>query len=409
MDTNLSLFLCDKKMKLHILIPFILAAVFVADVCLRFCSMDNLSFTPTYALTRNRPPYSTFETGRHLKLDDCYGGMALRIPKLRQYRSESLTTDSLGFRNVEPQVKSPQVLLVGSSFLESYGMSDEQALSTVLSQDHNLSVYNASQLYLMEPRDIGILLPLFQHTAQSIIALADKLEMKEGVVIIDHPWGLKMPVYSQDEINSPANRARVWLADTAYKMNLEKQLGYLEGCIKISYLGRWAQIQFDRLSTAIDLPNRFEQLVDVKVLPKGEKCIVFSSGKWNWTRIHDDSGTCNYLSDLSKRLKQRNLTLLVALAPSMQFVYNPYFKDFDRNVYQPYPTYFSSLAEHLKEKNVEVVDFTDTFVQAAPEAYSNGNLLFLPDDGHWSYLGTKLAAKEIAGAVHKLNQKQTER
>lgn len=392
-------------LELHFLIPFILTAVFICDISLRFFSIDPLSFTSAYALSRNRPPYSAFEPGRHIKLDNCYGGMALRIPKLRCFRSENLTTDSLGFRNIEPIAKNPQVLLVGSSFLESFGMNDGQTLTSELEREHKLSVYNASQLYLMEPLDIGILLPLFQHTDKSITALADKLEMKSGVVIIDHPWGLKMPVYSRDEIESPANKLRSWLADTACKFNLEKQLGCIEGWIKISYLGRLAQIRFDQMTTAVDLPNRFEQLVDVKTLSGGEKCIIFSSGKWNWNRIRDDKDTCNYLSELSERLKERNLTLLVALAPSMQFVYDPYFTDFDRNYYQPNTTYFMDLAKHLKEKNVHVVNLEEAFVTEAPRAYASGDLLFVADDGHWSYLGTKLAASEIAKAVRALNEK----
>lgn len=103
--------ICD-LLQLHFLIPFILTAVFVCDISLRFfSSIDPLSFTSACALSRNRPPYSAFEPGRHIELDNCYGGMALRIPKLRRFRSEDLTTDSLGYRNSIRLQKIPRCFL----------------------------------------------------------------------------------------------------------------------------------------------------------------------------------------------------------------------------------------------------------------------------------------------------------
>src|SRR5260370_37968601 len=91
-----------RRFQIGVVVPRLLALVVVADVVLRFTSVDPLTFRAWEALSRFRPPGAPFEPNRLYYREQAYGDAASmgNLPEAREYHAERFTTDARGFRNV---------------------------------------------------------------------------------------------------------------------------------------------------------------------------------------------------------------------------------------------------------------------------------------------------------------------
>lgn len=329
-----------------------------------------------------------------MSLKKAFGVLSLRLPGLRQYKEETFSTDHLGYRNQE-KITSPRIILTGSSFSAGFGVSDKDTLSTQLSQLLQEPVYNASQLYLVEPRDDGIFLPLFQPDPERIINDCKNLSVKGGLVIYEYPERAGLPIYPEESVESPLNEAKIRLSRWAEKNGQLWLLAHLEGWIKISPSGRWCQSFYDDISYKMGLPNQFEKFVCIRKFTNGDTTLFHYSSRdriWQW---RDTKKTASYLSDFAEKLKKQNLRFLVVMVPTKFRVYQNMLQGSDRIMYSQFPTFFSSLQKELQMKKIDSIDLTDNMISEAKRAYQSGRYLYFLDDEHWTPLGIRVTAEQI--------------
>lgn len=392
------------KVEIRHVIPTVILLAFLLDLSTRFCSIDKISFTPTEALCRFRPPFCAFEPERRLSLDKCFGVLSLRVPEFRQYKKQTFTSDYLGYRNSE-KITAPAVMLTGSSYSVGFGISDDETLSARLGKLLHKPVYNSAQLYLIEPRDDGILLPLFQPDAQRIIADAKKLGMTEGLVIYEYPERAGLPLYPSEAVESPVNQFKLSLARSAQNNGWADLLAHMEGWLKISPVGRWCQSFYDDACYQLKIPNQFKRFICIRKFTNGDTSLFHYSGRARVAQWRDAAPTSDYLCRMARELKQHNLRFLVLLAPTKFRVYKSFIDGADKLSYEQHPTFFAELAKDLKSKGVDSIDLTDVMVSEAGRYYPDKKYLYIEDDEHWTPLGIDVAAKIIS---EHLNESQTQ-
>lgn len=385
-------------------IPSVILMAFLIDLATRFCSITPLSFTATEALCRFRTPFGAFEPDKKLTVENAFGVLSLRLPAFRHFKKETFSSDSLGYRN-KKIVDRPAIILTGSSFSAGFGVDDDETLSTQLSNLLNEQVYNTAQLYLVEPRDDGILLPLFQPDAERIIKDCENLGVKNGLVIYEYPERATLPLYPEENVDSPLNQSKIQLSRWAAKNGQLSFLAHLEGWMKISPAARFCQIFHDDISYKLNIPNQFEKLVCVRQLTNRDITLFHYSGRSKIGQWRDASKAAEYLDDLARKLKNHGLRLLVVMVPTKFRVYQGLLAGSDRMIYCQYPTYFSNLQKELHGKQIDSIDLTDTMIAEAKKAFESGKYLYFLDDEHWTPLGIKVTAEEIRN--HLKNDKNS--
>src|SRR5882757_5935831 len=135
-----------RRLRIGVVVPGLLALVAVADMALRFASVDPLTFRAWEALSRFRPPGAPFEPNRQYYRKESYGDAAAmgNLPEAREYHAERFTTDARGFRNVSTVPSAvPAVIVTGDSFAVGSGVSDADTLPSMLGRFLGCAVYNA--------------------------------------------------------------------------------------------------------------------------------------------------------------------------------------------------------------------------------------------------------------------------
>ncbi len=103
--------------------------------------------------------------------------------------------------------------------------------------------------------------------------------------------------------------------------------------------------------------------------------------------------------DFSRQLKARNIAMLLVVIPTKAEVFPEKLSDRAPVGAKPYVApYCRKLLGELAEAGVQIVDLLPTFIQ---QREAGGELLYMPQDTHWTNRGVRLAAHLIAQRVQQ--------
>src|SRR5579862_6895223 len=202
-------------------IPAILLAALGSDVVLRSMPLEPFAFRPWEAAIRYHAPDAPFVANQSFRKTRAYGDLAALgdFPQDRQYRSETFTTDSWGYRNPPSASEAPPSgLLMGSSFAVGTGVNDEETLSAQLGRELRTTIYNAG----------GQTPELWR-----IRELERRLDIHRGVVLYEFLERSDAPVIPEGEGAPPPKPPLEQVFD---RWGLERTYLFLDGWTAVSPL-----------------------------------------------------------------------------------------------------------------------------------------------------------------------------
>src|SRR5260370_3331593 len=129
------------------LLPRILFVLFVLDVSFKIVPLRFLAFRAIEAARRTMPScMGPFEPNAHVNIPASYGDLASmgNMPAMRQYRTVSFNTDSMGFHNSANLGSVPESILIGDSFAMSTEVKEDRTFTARLSALRGRPLYNAA-------------------------------------------------------------------------------------------------------------------------------------------------------------------------------------------------------------------------------------------------------------------------
>jgi hypothetical protein len=368
-------------------LPIMIFIMFSVDLFLRFLEIDAFTFRPWEAMARYPTPGAPFAPNKRYENTRSYGCLAVmgNRPDLRDYRTQVFTTDAHGYRNT-PALERASAILVGSSFSAGDGMSDDETLSARLSELSGRPVYNAAGL----PPDPG-----------RIRAIANRLGMREGLVIVESLERLEPPQIPLDEPKSRPASARRRLRDSLRSLpcgdRLVEQASFVRklfGDSGYSPLKILAQRAYKTLQNNWLLPNIYEQQVFERRLLDGRP-MLFWHEEIDTAAPPEKAGRASaYYRWLSDEVKRDHLTVMVVLVPNSFTVFQPLLRDSGADVQDPMQ-YQTQVEASLRTMGIPVLNLAPIFRERARHSLSGGPLLYWRDDLHWNPEGVRVAAEEI--------------
>jgi len=362
--------------QLGFVIPCLLAVVGLADIGLRFMSIDPFTFRAWEALLRNRPPGAAFEPNRDYDNARSYGDLAAlgNFPALRQYRVERFTTDALGFRN-PPRILNEEIsaILTGDSFVVGSGVNDDETLSSRLTTSMGCVVYNAGS-------DAGRVVP------DEILSVARRLNLRSRLVIRLYTDGAAVPV--------PPTRREIAAVRLIGRLpaDVRAVAGKVRGFLTVSPLQSLSGRAWKAIDNGRILPNKYADNVVRATLVNGDTMLFQATRVDNFHRRRDLS--LGYWRWLREDLSKAGFDLFVVLVPGKYEVYRPFLVD-------PQPLspgagdYLNRLERALRAMDVPVLNLTPFLSGEAARSLQRGKYLYWLDDNHWNAQGTALAAAAI--------------
>jgi hypothetical protein len=368
-----------------IVIPLVLGAALLADGLSRFFPIDGLAIRAWEVVNRNAFTEGgiPFEPNRHYVNQRAYGDLAaaLNHPNLRQYRREEFTTDAWGYRNLPSSNASapPDVILVGSSFSVSSGVSDSDTLAAQVARMTGKRVYNAAGGPPSPTR---------------VLEVAKRLGMRQGLVIVEFYESNGFP-------ERPSPPARLHQECVA---RLGPSCLALKGWLRVSPL----EILLQRAYRVLEeddrwLPNAsdpFEpppRLRDGTPMLFSERAPVFCPGI-------DEEAALGYFRWFRDALP--GFRILVVLVPLKYSVYGdltdlppppPAAGPADPPSGAPGATLCRQRIAHAADAvGLPVIDLTEPLRRAARQEFPRHSYVYFLDDTHWNRDGIEVAAGIIA-------------
>jgi hypothetical protein len=366
-----------RRFPIGVVVPRLLALVLVADVALRFVSVDPFSFRAWEALSRFRPPGAPFEPNRRYYRERSYGDAASmgNLPDAREYHAERFTTDARGFRNVSAfPSAAPAVIVTGDSFAVGSGVSDDETLSSTLSRILGCDVYNAGGVDVEPDR---------------LLPLVHQLGMHRGLVLYVYSEDRELPAIPGDR-KLMVNQMLATLTG-----NVAPVIGWLRGLVEVSPLQILSEKAFRRLENDRILPNSHRAYVVQGQLRDGDS-MVFPADRVRLV-LGRRTASAAYWIWLRRRLPTEQFALLVVLVPSKYTVYRR-FLDGSTPAADPHD-FLGELERHLRGAGVPVVNLTAAMSEGAARDLDRHVYLYYRDDIHWNRRGTELAANVIGSFV----------
>jgi hypothetical protein len=375
-----------RRFQIGVVLPRLLALVAIADVALRFVSVDPLTFRAWEALSRFRPPGAPFEPNRQYDQEQSYGDAASmgNLPDAREYHAERFTTDGRGFRNVSTKLHAaPAVIVTGDSFAVGSGVSDDDTLSSTLSRLLGCEVYNAGGVDVEPDR---------------LLTLVHQLGMRRG--------GLVLYVYSEDRelpVVPTPRKLMVNRALAALTANVASLVGWLRGLVEVSPLQIVSEKVFRRLENDRILPNSHRAFVVQRKLQNGDS-MVFPADRVRLL-LSRREGSAEYWDWLQGGLRTEQFVLAVVLVPSKYTVYRPLF---DGSLSADNQSGFlGDLERRLLVAGLPVVNLSAAMSEGAARRIADHTYLYYRDDIHWNRRGTELAATVISSSMSRPTMCQT--
>ncbi len=160
------------------------------------------------------------------------------------------------------------------------------------------------------------------------------------------------------------------------------------------------------------LSNPFADFATVEELANGQPMLFRTSDMLVWEgarppfevwaapRMRDNVA---YYRWVQEQIRPAGLTLVVLLVPHKFTAYQPFLRSTPalRRAIDPY---LPMLAGEIRRDGLVVVDLSAPFHAAAERGLTSGELVYWPDDTHWSPYGVDVATAAIAEtlAAHRL-------
>lgn len=364
------------------LLPRILVILFVVDMFLRVVPLNRFAFRALEAARRRTPScVGPFEPNAQIHIASSYGDLSSmgNLPVMREYRTVTFTTDSLGFHNPDSLLGVPDSMIIGDSFALSAEVREDRTLAAQLSAQRGRPVYNAAEA---EPLRLGPIRELAQH-----------LGMQHGYVVYEF---LERHLVEPPPLKTGTGVAgmRAIPPKLLGATRWEEVRLPIWRLIEITPLEALAQKVDKRVRNGVWLPNQYLHNVLIRRLINGDTLLfsALDTADTNVPELRFESWA-DYWSWLSGELRQVDLTLVVLLVPNKYTVYQPLFSTPEmelsgaKNLHQ--------LEQRLNERGVPVVNLTNPYRIQATADLDKHVYLYWRDDTHWNERGMKIAAEGL--------------
>lgn len=370
------------------IVPLLLCGTLAADAAFRALPRGRVSYRVWEAMRTFGAP-TTFQPGARYRRERTYGNLATlgNLPRLRQYRSVTFTTDALGYHN-HPQLADTgriATLLFGSSFSAGSEVNDDETFAVQLARRTGLGVYNAA------PGE-----PAPAHLRE----LARRLRVREGVVIFEYFEGAALPGLDLRPADGRAARCHKVLGTFNHPVPCAA-VTWATQTFRISPLQVLARRAYRRLQNDFLLPNPGRDRVTRAELADGSAMLFPAEARALLRAPPPVEPACRYFSWLTARLAQQRLRLLVVLLPYKYAVYSPLLREPDLEPPDS-QTYVARLEGQLREAGIPVVNLTAPLRAAAAAALADSALIYWRDDTHWNGAGIAVAAEVVAPELARL-------
>jgi len=307
-----------------------------------------------------------------------YGDLASAStrPEWREWHQIRFVTDEYGFRN-EPsrpgfEARPFDVIVLGDSFGVAASTTQEETLSSVLTRDYGLSVYNLS-ISREGPR---------QQYANLVLE-GPRLNTREGADVLWLIFGgndLDDPYNAELENPKPGNPALLTTIANAYRdFRARSPVRRLLAHIDTSFILERKFVDGRRmLFNDYYAQRRSRTAYDIMQHPN------FEALKTTMTAMQ-------------KLTEQRRLHVTVAFVPSKEEVYAWVLDGASPWSTSPEPSAFSRVLDHLcAERGFQFIDLKPTLLEEARREYEESRgLIWWADDTHWNGQGQRAAARVI--------------
>jgi hypothetical protein len=374
---------CRKFIRTGYILPRVLIVLFIVDILFRLVPLSVLGIHTAQGSVRRLPSAAVgpFIPNVDVSFSADYGDLAslANLPKMRVYRSSTFRSDSLGFSNSMPLSGTPQVILLGDSFLLPSGVPENQTFSSQLAALRGDSIFNAGGA---TPLRLG---PLRD--------LARRLGVRDGYVVYEflEKHLTEAPPLRTESGNSGLQSLPTRVLGTR---RLEEIRLPLYNFFQFSPLQAIVQKLDKSLCNDVFLPNRYAQNVLIRTLQNGDN-ILFNGADLANAKVtgREVFAWANYFAWLSEELKQDGLTLAVLIVPNKLSVFEPMFSiREDASVNEQNLRRLQNL---MTEGKIPVVNLLDPFRAQAAADLNDHLYIYWKDDTHWNERGMAIAAKLV--------------
>ena len=365
-----------QKFSLGRIVPIAILICFLLDISLRFLPPERVAFRAWEAATLFATANGPFAPGTVRHVARASGDLAAmaNLPRFRQFREETFTTDAAGYRNRGEVVKPfTGILLTGDSFAAGSGVSDGQTLSEQLADFSGRRVYNGSETHSLEELLSGL-----EMTRGLVIWQQSEREVPD--VTLDIPgqsWGrIAARNVVGEQVAEGIRQSIVYGRSLAAFSPVQILLSRV-----------WKRFQDDRV-----FPNPYRTGAVVARLKNGRQMLFLPEELRNYEAARPaDPRT---FVEIRKRLTEKGLGLLVVLVPDKYVVY--------RNLLVPAPEmperqlFLSLLEQRLVAAKVPVLNMTPLLRRRAEALLPRDEYLYWRDDTHWNAAGIRETAEAIA-------------
>jgi hypothetical protein len=329
-------------------------------------------FSANTGLRRSETAGEAFEPNLRLEVPATYGDLArmANIQDSEERRSLRISTDALGFRNVEASGPVAGILF-GDSFSIA-GDDDRETLSAQLGQRIGCTLYNAAS-----PDEE------FRRPDLSLVrSLAKRVGVANGFVLIEQVERRALVARTPRERRVRGKFRRLWSQFWQEVRRLTRD----------SPVKRFAENTMKAIRDDRILPNNYLQNVVEAKLRNGARMLFLPSElrTYEITRLPP----LDYWINLNRDLDRLRLKLLVVLVPNKHTVYRPLLEG-----RQPSPAgdqdLLAQLESALRAAGVLVINLTPVLRRHAEAGLPRHQYVYWRNDTHWNAEGVRIAADEI--------------
>jgi len=357
-----------RPLRAGILLPGLVALLALADAGTRLVPLRSLAFRPWEAVLAPRGLGAPFFPGRRVE-GYTVGDLANLggVPFPADRRLEVFTSDSRGFRNSGNVAGDGPMgaVVFGDSFIAGGGLSDDDTFPARLREASGIRVFNAGGM------------PVWSRERLEEVLRIAGLEAGGAVV-----YALTEPTllpFAPDARRSGPSPGSSPVPDTGEDLRVSR-VGILARRFG-SVLAGLARLSPGGGVVRRPLANGDEMLFLGARVAASEPVAEGAARSW---------------ADLRGTLETRGIGLVVLLIPAKDYVYG----DLLSEPLPPRPPSAGpAIAEALAAQGVGVLDLAPVLKSAAREGLAARRYVFWRDDTHWSPLGVRISAAELARAL----------
>jgi hypothetical protein len=369
-------------------LPRVLVVLFFLDVLFRFVPLSVFGLRTAGGESRRLfNVVGPFAPNIQIKTASVFGDLANlgNLPRMREYRSSTFTTDSLGFNNPFHLNSAPKVIFLGDSFALPDDVSEARTFSSRLGTLLGHPVFNA-----------GGTVPLRLAPLQD---LSHQLGMKEGFVLYEF---LERHLMEAPPLNTPTGSNNLQsLPSRIFGVRRWEEIRLpIWNYLVFSPLQAIAQKVDKSLCNDILLPNRYTQNVLIRSMKNGDNLLFLAQDLTAQQATEKNvAAWAKYFEWYSNQLKQDGLKLVVLLIPNKYTVYAPSFsipedvRANERNL--------RGLESFLRQQQIPIVSLLDPFREQALKDEDRHLYLYWNDDTHWNERGMAKAAGLVAEEISR--------